>query len=324
MDSEGPAASVAVPAAGEGSHGSIVSVGDPGPPGSSQTWLVRGVAHADQARYAELQLAGRFECFDGSAKFSSFVAVVNDDFCDCQDGSDEPGTSACSNRAGLLDGPTVPGFTCGWELDAATLDEHAARRRIVYRSRVNDGICDCCAGEDEWDGSTTCQDVCASVEAEEQKHVSVVLAGSRAREDYVQRAKALQRKSRHRDVDGGPDNAFLAQGCVDLNDGEYRYEVCIFDHVTQHGSGRSFNLGRGGTWGSTLWENGQHRTEYKTLTMDGGDRCGPTKEKRKSEINFQCHPEVSIESVQELRTCVYSIEMRTPAACPPLSSHSSP
>lgn len=33
-----------------------------------------------------------FKCFDGSARVSA--DRVNDDFCDCADGSDEPGASA--------------------------------------------------------------------------------------------------------------------------------------------------------------------------------------------------------------------------------------
>ena len=36
-----------------------------------------------------------FTCFDGSTTIP--FALVNDDFCDCVDGSDEPGTSACPN-----------------------------------------------------------------------------------------------------------------------------------------------------------------------------------------------------------------------------------
>jgi hypothetical protein len=69
-----------------------------------------------------------FPCRNGI----QFIALnyVNDDYCDCNDGSDEPGTSACSNTKVL--------FEC------------ADRRKSIPTSMVNDGIRDCVDGSDEY------------------------------------------------------------------------------------------------------------------------------------------------------------------------------
>ncbi len=57
---------------------------------------------------------------------------VNDNFCDCPlDGSDEPSTGACPNSD----------FKCS-----------SPDGKVIRSSRVNDGICDCCDGSDEWNG----------------------------------------------------------------------------------------------------------------------------------------------------------------------------
>ena len=78
---------------------------------------------------------GVFFCADKSEELPA--AALNDNFCDCKDGMDEPGTSAC---AGL---PQVF-FSCGWK-DGST-------SRSVHTSRVNDGVRDCRNGADEWSG----------------------------------------------------------------------------------------------------------------------------------------------------------------------------
>ena len=60
-----------------------------------------------------------------------------------QDGSDEPGTSACSNGS----------FYC---------PNRGFKPSNLASSRVNDGICDCCDGSDEWAmvGGSPCSNNC--------------------------------------------------------------------------------------------------------------------------------------------------------------------
>jgi len=71
-----------------------------------------------------------FRCLDRSSRTKVGLARVNDDFCDCPDGSDEPGTSACPNGR----------FYCR---------NIAFRGTFIPSSRVDDGLCDCCDGSDE-------------------------------------------------------------------------------------------------------------------------------------------------------------------------------
>ena len=58
---------------------------------------------------------------------------MNDDYCDCVDGTDEPGTSACPNSL----------FFCEFQ-------DEFLNNNYIPASKVNDGICDCCDGSDEY------------------------------------------------------------------------------------------------------------------------------------------------------------------------------
>ncbi|ERN14004.1 glucosidase 2 subunit beta [Amborella trichopoda] len=78
-------------------------------------------------------------CRDKSKFFSR--DRINDGFCDCTDGTDEPGTSACPEGK----------FYCR-NVGGTPL--------LLFSSRVNDHICDCCDGSDEYDGKIICMNTC--------------------------------------------------------------------------------------------------------------------------------------------------------------------
>jgi len=106
---------------------------------------VYGVSDEDLGKYQETP-DGLFHCLDGNGVIP--YSALNDDYCDCADGSDEPGTSACPNSR----------FYCR---------NHGKNGNFIPSSRVNDGICDyelCCDGSDEYNGYVRCPDKCNEIE----------------------------------------------------------------------------------------------------------------------------------------------------------------
>eukprot|EP00930_Biecheleria_cincta_P063283 TRINITY_DN48803_c0_g1_i1.p1 TRINITY_DN48803_c0_g1~~TRINITY_DN48803_c0_g1_i1.p1 ORF type:complete len:512 (+),score=102.42 TRINITY_DN48803_c0_g1_i1:67-1602(+) len=115
---------------------------------------VRGVSPDEQSRYACEGEPCTFACLAGT-KTSIPFSAVNDQFCDCEDGSDEPGTSACAGQDKTL-------FYCA---------NVGGVPRMIYTSRVDDGICDCCDGTDEVRHGLQCPNNC---EAEAKKRKELV------------------------------------------------------------------------------------------------------------------------------------------------------
>lgn len=156
----------------------------------------RGVAPEFAKFYKDLTT---FTCISHPAIQVPFAAV-NDDFCDCPDGSDEPGTAACSylSRNSALTAADRPGNS---ELDLSSVlpgfycKNKGHRPGYVPFQRVNDGICDyelCCDGSDEWArvGGSKCEDRCKEIgkewrRKEEKRQKSMTTALKKKKEMLV-------------------------------------------------------------------------------------------------------------------------------------------
>ena len=114
-----------------------------------------------------------FRCDEGRTKLT--VNYINDNYCDCEDGTDERGTSACSGLNSLNSkiNKVESFFTCSKTKEIKGIEfnhkikaetQTQTEYKKISSSKVNDGICDCCTGEDEWEtiekGLISCPNTC--------------------------------------------------------------------------------------------------------------------------------------------------------------------
>ena len=98
-----------------------------------------------------------FHCFDGKNIIP--LNKLNDDFVDCPDGSDEPGTSSFPNGT----------FFC---------ENKGYFPQYIPKWSVGDGICDCCDGSDEkFNSHSKCQNTCEKVQNERNSLYNILLTG---------------------------------------------------------------------------------------------------------------------------------------------------
>jgi protein kinase C substrate 80K-H len=136
----------------------------------------RGVHPKDLSKY---QHGDTFTCV-GNNEMKNYKTIplssINDDFCDCTlDGSDEPGTSACSYLK-----PSR--FYC---------KANPSKSFYIYTSRVDDGICDCCDGEDELktECPNNCKELARTILESKKEKALKFMEGLKIRETYVKKAK---------------------------------------------------------------------------------------------------------------------------------------
>ncbi|ETL91254.1 hypothetical protein L917_10198 [Phytophthora nicotianae] len=124
----------------------------------------------------KLSAVSSFICDNGQQRLE--LTRLNDNYCDCADGSDEPGTSACSHTAALFHCVNAGFFSAD-----------------VPTSRVNDGICDCCDGSDEYASGVSCVSECAekmeAFKADKKDLIEQVDAGLEDRVALVAEAQKL-------------------------------------------------------------------------------------------------------------------------------------
>eukprot|EP00026_Physarum_polycephalum_P006429 Phypoly_transcript_06471.p1 GENE.Phypoly_transcript_06471~~Phypoly_transcript_06471.p1 ORF type:complete len:578 (+),score=148.43 Phypoly_transcript_06471:27-1736(+) len=137
--------------------------------------IIRGVSPYELQFYKE----DPFKCRNEPTRIIP-RSSINDNYCDCADGSDEPGTSACANGM----------FYCV---------NKGYKGESIFSSQVNDGICDCCDGSDESEGKVKCTNDCEAkgVELRKQREAEKekIQKGLQIKEQWIaDAAKTLAEK----------------------------------------------------------------------------------------------------------------------------------
>jgi len=140
-------------------------------------------------------------------------------------------------------------------------------------------------------------------------------------------AKQTQLRDHQADLDKdyGPDDVFrpLSGTCVELDSGEYTYELCWMDKTSQKSKKGGGTTGMGNFVGFdrvTVDEEvgidgkGLGAGERIALKYEGGQNCwnGPN---RQTTVIIACAEKDEIWKVVEAEKCVYRMDVGTPAAC---------
>lgn len=165
----------------------------PLPPSTTQRQLRHGLIPIPSRRLTSYSVAkffkpsasSTFTCISNPSITIPF-SRVNDDYCDCPDGSDEPGTAACAYLSPLSppqyypgpDAPASVAYNTSLALPGFYCKNKGHNPAYLRFESVNDGRCDydvCCDGSDEFEGvgGIKCPDRCAEIGKEYRKQEDV-------------------------------------------------------------------------------------------------------------------------------------------------------
>ncbi|SCU93709.1 LAFA_0F17810g1_1 [Lachancea sp. 'fantastica'] len=169
---------------------------------------LRGVPDAQRHLYRPLESdSTKWACLSDPSIILNY-SQINDDYCDCPDGSDEPGTSACGS---------LSRFYCSNDGFAS---------RFVSGFKVDDGVCDCCDCSDEKSSSPSSEYSCAQLN--DEFDALVKQETDRHRRGVV----ALREIEGCSSLGGREDDATDAESALESIETEYsvsaeQYKACV-------------------------------------------------------------------------------------------------
>jgi chromosome segregation protein len=110
---------------------------------------------------------------------------------------------------------------------------------------------------------------------------------------------------------GPPELLRLKDECHARVDGAYRYQVCLFQNVTQRDKAQT-RFGLHVALGS--FRGWARPGDFSAMVFDEGTPCGSGR-KRRAVVNLACAAAAALESIAEPRTCEYELRLALPAAC---------
>ncbi len=269
---------------------------------------IRGLSPEDQHLDSYDPEKEWFTCLDGSATIP--MGWVNDGYCDCADGSDEPGTAACSNGK----------FYC---------QNIGSIPKTIPSALVDDGLCHCCDGSDENPSlGVVCPNTCALEAASlrvELWNRSLMLAdGLNAKDKMMTDSRTIQRALMLRQAEEcDEEHSEVSDACHTVHTvletvggGDAHLFSMYNKTVERDGVTVCLLVDAKGVIGDREVDLGMYSrvTGHNTLVFSDGAPCGAGGE-YSLRVSLVCGRDVRLTRVVHMSSCEFEAELATPTMC---------